>query len=120
MLIADETNADTLRRKLARRRCRMDTLREMLGSHAGTVGECDGCHLDRLPLYDDPDEPLAGWQFCANCIRTEQGKIARHIQLIQRRLRELNEPEERPALSFGEHLSEEYAREEDRNRRKGR
>lgn len=93
MLIADETNADQLRAKLARRRQRMDELRDMLWA-GRSIGECDNCHLDRLELSaEDPSEP-GGWQYCRACIREMQHRIARHIQLIQRRLRELGQPED--------------------------
>jgi len=90
-----ETTTDpvTLRRKLARSRYRMDQLREMIAEQPTHRGECDDCHLPGQ-LRTDPDEPEAGWQYCVACIRHRQDVTARRIQLLQRRLRDLHEPEE--------------------------
>ena len=83
---APRTHAPSLehfRQELQRARERCDELREMHATGATRIGECDDCHADRERLYDDPDEPGAGWAYCGGCLSRRRQSNARRIQVIQ-------------------------------------
>lgn len=61
-------NLDEARAALAAALRRVDTLHAMKAAGPTSRGCCDDCHGEPFSLYDDPDEPEAGWQFCRPCL----------------------------------------------------
>lgn len=79
---------DAARRELRAAVHRMNELQEMTEAGATARGECDDCHRPAA-LYDDPDEPGAGWQYCGECLgRRRQSNKAR-VARAQQRCRDL-------------------------------
>jgi len=91
---------DEARRELRAAVHRANELQEMTEGGATCRGECDDCHGGPADLYDDPDEPGAGWQYCGDCLgRRRQSNKAR-IARAQQRCRDLGGRQCRSCADF--------------------
>lgn len=68
---------DAARRELRAAVHRLNELQEMTEAGPSRRGCCDDCHQEPVDLYDDPDEPDAGWQYCRPCLdrRRQSNKV---------------------------------------------
>lgn len=80
-------NLDDARAELRRALHRSDELREMAEAGPTRRGCCDDCHHEPVDLYDDPDEPQAGWQYCPGCLGKRRQSNAQRIADAQARCR---------------------------------